>query len=241
MKLKLLESLLGNLQQFSNPKVELEQYPTGSHIASRMLFTAENSFGDVSDKVVADFGCGCGTLGAAAALMGAEQVIGIDIDSESLEMAASNAEDLELDINFIQCDISSLPLRGCVVDTVVMNPPFGTRKKGADMDFLRVALKIASHAVYSLHKTSTRDVSKCNNQKEKGLVFECFILLSYSIFSIYASILGRHVKRAALQNLGAKSAEVLCELRYDVPKLYKFHKKKEVDIAVDLWRFEPKH
>ncbi|CAN1169970.1 rRNA N6-adenosine-methyltransferase METTL5 [Linum perenne] len=207
MKLKLLESLLGNLQQFSNPKVELEQYPTGSHIASRMLFTAENSFGDVSDKVVADFGCGCGTLGAAAALMGAEQVIGIDIDSESLEMAASNAEDLELDINFIQCDISSLPLRGCVVDTVVMNPPFGTRKKGADMDFLRVALKIASHAVYSLHKTSTRD----------------------------------HVKRAALQNLGAKSAEVLCELRYDVPKLYKFHKKKEVDIAVDLWRFEPKH
>lgn len=33
---------------------------------------AENSFGDVSDKVVADFGCGCGTLGIAAALLGAE-------------------------------------------------------------------------------------------------------------------------------------------------------------------------
>lgn len=33
---------------------------------------AENSFGDVSNKVVADFGCGCGTLGVAAALLGAE-------------------------------------------------------------------------------------------------------------------------------------------------------------------------
>lgn len=33
---------------------------------------AENSFGDVSNKVVADFGCGCGTLGIAAALLGAE-------------------------------------------------------------------------------------------------------------------------------------------------------------------------
>lgn len=33
---------------------------------------AENSFGDVADKVVADFGCGCGTLGAAAAILGAE-------------------------------------------------------------------------------------------------------------------------------------------------------------------------
>ena len=36
---------------------------------------AENSFGDVSNKVVADFGCGCGTLGVAAALLGAEWVV----------------------------------------------------------------------------------------------------------------------------------------------------------------------
>ncbi|XP_009336857.1 rRNA N6-adenosine-methyltransferase METTL5 [Pyrus x bretschneideri] len=206
MKLKQLEGHLGGLQQFSNPRVELEQYPTGPHIASRMLFTAENSFGDVSGKVVADFGCGCGTLGVAAALLGAEQVIGIDIDAQSLEIAAENAEDLELDMDFIQCNIKNLGWRGSVVDTVVMNPPFGTRIKGADMDFLSVALKIASQAVYSLHKTSTRD----------------------------------HVKRAALQNFNASSAEVICELRYDVPQLYKFHKKREVDIAVDLWRFVPK-
>ncbi|XWS72052.1 hypothetical protein CRYUN_Cryun02cG0007700 [Craigia yunnanensis] len=222
MKLKQLESLLGHLQQFSNPKVELEQYPTGPHIASRLLYTAENSFDDIGNKVVADFGCGCGTLGAAAALLGAEQVIGIDIDSQSLEIASMNAEDLELDIDFVQCDINNLGWRdalniecicyflvtmlGQLVDTVVMNPPFGTRKKGADMDFLFVALKVASQAVYSLHKTSTRD----------------------------------HVKRAALRDLNASSAEVLCELRFDVPQLYKFHKKKEVDIAVDLWRFAPK-
>ncbi|KAK8602246.1 hypothetical protein V6N13_058106 [Hibiscus sabdariffa] len=206
MKLKQLESLLGDLQQFSNPKVELEQYPTGPHIASRLLYTAENSFDDISNKVVADFGCGCGTLGAAAVLLGAEQVIGIDIDSQSLEKASMNAEDLELDIDFVQCDIGNLGWRGQIVDTVVMNPPFGTRKKGVDMDFLFVALKVASRAVYSLHKTSTRD----------------------------------YIKRAALRDLNASSAEVLCELRFDVPQLYKFHKKKEVDIAVDLWRFVPK-
>lgn len=206
MKLKQLESMLGELQQFSNPKAELEQYPTGPHIASRMLYTAENSLGDISNKIVADFGCGCGTLGAAASLMGAEQVIGIDIDSESLEIASLNAEDLELDINFIQCDIRNLVWRGPIVDTVVMNPPFGTRRSGADMDFLSAALKIASRAVYSLHKTSTRE----------------------------------HVKKAALRGFGASSAEVLCELRFDVPKLYKFHKKREMDIAVDLWRFAPK-
>ncbi|XP_039126419.1 rRNA N6-adenosine-methyltransferase METTL5 [Dioscorea cayenensis subsp. rotundata] len=205
MKLKQLEGLLGNLDQFSDPKVELEQYPTGPHIASRLLYMAESMFGDVSGKVVADFGCGCGTLGIASSLLGAEYVIGFDIDSHSLEIASINAAELELDIDLILCDIKSLGLKGKFVDTVVMNPPFGTRRKGVDMEFLSVALKVASRAVYSLHKTTTRE----------------------------------HVRRAALRDYNAKSAEVLCELRFDVPQLYKFHKKKEVDIAVDLWRFVP--
>ena len=62
------------------------------------------------------------------------------------------------------------------VDTVVMNPPFGTKhNKGLDMIFLQVTkchlnqraeivisfsqtgLEMASRAVYSLHKSSTRD------------------------------------------------------------------------------------
>ncbi|KAH7682185.1 S-adenosyl-L-methionine-dependent methyltransferase protein [Dioscorea alata] len=205
MKLKQLEGLLGNLDQFSDPKVELEQYPTGPHIASRLLYMAESMFGDVSGKVVADFGCGCGTLGIASSLLGAEHVIGFDIDSHSLEIASINAAELELDIDLILCDIKSLGLKGKFADTVVMNPPFGTRRKGVDMEFLSVALKVASRAVYSLHKTTTRE----------------------------------HVRRAALRDYNAKSAEVLCELRFDVPQLYKFHKKKEVDIAVDLWRFVP--
>ncbi|CAH8363221.1 unnamed protein product [Eruca vesicaria subsp. sativa] len=68
-------------------------------------------------------------------------------------------------------------------------------------------MKVASQAVYSLHKTSTRE----------------------------------HIKRAELRDFNVKSAEVICELRYDLLKLYKFHKQKEVDIAVDLWRFEPRH
>ncbi|GAB2292310.1 hypothetical protein Dimus_026558 [Dionaea muscipula] len=205
MKLKQLESLLGNLEQFSNPKIELEQYPTGPHIAARMLYAAENSFGDVEGKVVADFGCGCGTLGVAATLLGADHVMGVDIDFESLEIASSNADDLEVNITFVQCDVKNIGIRVNWIDTIVMNPPFGTRRKGADMEFLSVALKVASGAVYSLHKTSTRD----------------------------------HVKKTALRDFGAVGAEVLCELRYDVPQLYKFHKKKEVDIAVDLWRFTP--
>ena len=49
-------------------------------------------------------------------------------------------------------------------DTVIMNPPFGTKRNaGADLAFLRAGISLASSAVYSLHKTSTRDhvLRKC--------------------------------------------------------------------------------
>ncbi|KAG0622232.1 hypothetical protein M758_3G082400 [Ceratodon purpureus] len=203
MKLKQLESCLGDVTQFSSPKVELEQYPTGPHIASRMLFMAENSFGDITGRLVADLGCGCGTLGIAASLLDAGYVVGVDVDGDALALARENCEEFEVEMDFVQASLSELPLQGLHVDTVIMNPPFGTRRKGADMEFLAAALKVAGTAVYSLHKSSTRT----------------------------------HIQRAAVRDFGAKTADVLCELRYDLPASYKFHKQKEKDIAVDLWRF----
>lgn len=42
-------------------------------------------------------------------------------------------------------------------DSVLMNPPFGTKHNaGIDMRFLETAIKLSNNAVYSLHKTSTR-------------------------------------------------------------------------------------
>lgn len=42
-------------------------------------------------------------------------------------------------------------------DTVILNPPFGTKhNQGVDIEFVRVALEMSRGPVYSLHKTSTR-------------------------------------------------------------------------------------
>ncbi len=44
-----------------------------------------------------------------------------------------------------------------VFDTVIMNPPFGTKHNaGMDMKFLETGIALATGTVYSLHKTSTR-------------------------------------------------------------------------------------
>ncbi|GMH35189.1 hypothetical protein BSKO_03057 [Bryopsis sp. KO-2023] len=160
MKLKDLESILQDVATFENPKVELEQYPTRPHIAARVLYTAETSFEDIEGKVVADFGCGTGVLSIGCSMLGASHVIGLDIDDDALTIARENANEYEddLPIDFLKCNVKDVAkfhpkLR---VNTVIMNPPFGTRDKHADVEFLNVAFSISNSAVYSLHKRSTR-------------------------------------------------------------------------------------
>lgn len=89
-----------------------------------------------------------------------------------------------------------------VFDTVIMNPPFGTKRNaGMDMKFLMTAFNLAKNVVYSLHKSSTRD----------------------------------YIQRKTTE-IGAK-AEVFATLRYNLNSSYNFHKKTNIDIEVDCWRF----
>lgn len=62
-------------------------------------------------------------------------------------------------IDFLQCDVrQQLTSRSTrlTADVVIMNPPFGTRRKGADMEFLQAAFQLSCGTIYSLHKSSTR-------------------------------------------------------------------------------------
>lgn len=76
MKLKALESLMGEVEGFSEPKLELEQYETPAHIAAHMVFAAETNYGDLCGKTVGDLGCGCGMLSVGASAVGADTVTG---------------------------------------------------------------------------------------------------------------------------------------------------------------------
>lgn len=50
-----------------------------------------------------------------------------------------------------------IPLKNNCVDTVLTNPPFGTKMNaGIDTQFLLTATRLARRAVYSFHKRSTR-------------------------------------------------------------------------------------
>lgn len=146
---------------FASPRQELEQYATSPNLAARMLHIASFQYDDIWQKAVIDLGCGCGILSLGARLLGAGMTIGVDIDIGALQTAARNASKVDESLDFIQADLLNCGQNGplsirFLADTVIMNPPFGTKNKGADISFLSVACHIAKTAVYSMHKTSTR-------------------------------------------------------------------------------------
>lgn len=69
-------------------------------------------------------------------------------------------------------------------DTVVMNPPFGTRLAGADLMFLKVACLLCTGTIYSLHKSVTRQFL-LQKIKSWGLQAESLGTYEYSLPPTY--------------------------------------------------------
>lgn len=92
-------------------------------------------------------------------------------------------------IDCVNCDVIDLNSESSKwrknFDTVLMNPPFGTKHNaGIDMKFLLSAFHLARNAVYSLHKTSTRGYIQ-KKATEFGANAEVFATLRYNLDSTY--------------------------------------------------------
>ena len=144
MKLKRLEMTLQRLAGFTRPRPSLEQYQTPAPLAARLLYNALMN-GDITAKRVCDLGSGTGVLAIGAALLGAESVVGIEIDERAVGTARANADLLAADVEFMVADTNDPSLPDIVgsCDTVIMNPPFGAQKAHADRPFIDLALRLA--------------------------------------------------------------------------------------------------
>jgi predicted RNA methylase len=193
-----------------------------------MIYTAQTQYDDIENHSLIDLGIGTGMLSIASCLLNAEHVFGFDYDLDALTLCQSNIKEFEFEsnIDLIQTDLRRIrlpvDLHRIKADTVIMNPPFGTKpfsasnedqdelcSTGIDMHFLQHAKQLANYSIYSLHKTSTRD-------------------------HIY--------KKAKDWNM---KMDVLAVLQFDIPKLEKkrTHRKTSTAsnaIEVDFIRFEIK-
>ncbi|MBP2133635.1 putative methylase [Methanomicrobium sp. W14] len=128
--------------------------------------------GDIEGKKILDPGCGTGVLSCGAKLLGAEYVLGIDVDKRAVEVAEKNAEKLKVDAEFLVSDIKSFECRH--FDTVVMNPPFGAQNVHADRPFIDMALE-CSDVVYSVFNKGSLGFVKSYVKKraEVTAAFSC--------------------------------------------------------------------
>lgn len=209
MDKKRLEIILSKLKTIEEPKEGLEQYTIPSALAAEILNLASVS-GDIEGKRVFDLGCGTGRLAIGAALLGAKKVMGVDIDEASVKTARENAESVKADVEFVCGDIEDFA-GGC--DTVIQNPPFGMRgKPHSDRLFLSKALECGSK-VYTLHRGGYDGETEDAAGKRREFI---------------TSFVGKN---------GGRVLQVK-EFKFDVPYMFKFHKKPKVSYKVDLFVIE---
>ncbi|HII40830.1 MAG TPA: methyltransferase [Thermoplasmata archaeon] len=152
MKKVQLERILQSLEAVPSPRPDIEQYPTPAGLAAEVAYIAHGK-GDIVGHRVLDAGCGNGVLGIAAKLLGAGEVVGVDLDPLAIQVAERNAKRAHVGITWRHADVSAVE---GPFDTVLMNPPFGSQTRHADLPFLDRALAVAS-TVYSFHNGVTED------------------------------------------------------------------------------------
>ena len=159
--------ILFNSPDFNQPKPELEQYSTPVDIVAEIIKLA-SAQGDLSGSVV-DLGCGTGRLAIGAALLGAE-VTAYEIDNNALELAKNYSKKHNLDIKWVNLAIENIDKK---YDTVLMNPPFGSQRTGADRAFLKKALEIGTN-IWSIHMAETKNFVKEFVEKNKGRIISAY-------------------------------------------------------------------
>lgn len=147
-----LEIQLGKLGILQTPQLRLEQYPVSAKVAAELLYMAGSDHHDLQGETI-DLGTGTGRLAIGAAMMGSRRVIGVDIDEKSIALARENAIAAGVDVEWVVSNIKEVVGR---YDTVIMNPPYGTRSPHLDVQFLERAFELAPVS-YSVHKSSTRE------------------------------------------------------------------------------------
>ena len=212
-----LELFLSNLIPQPNPQAYLEQYTTPATVAATMLYLAAYTNNDIVGKRVLDLGCGTGRLGLGAAYLGANAVVGVDVNRLAIQTAAQNSLNAGLGgvVQWVLADIAAVCGR---FDTILQNPPFGVQTREADRAFLVKAL-LLGNVVYSFHnhpKTDKQLIAKLRASGE-------FLQVSPSPF----------LEWFVASNGGAVQA--VYAMIMNIPKMFDFHTKARYDFVVDLY------
>uniref|UniRef100_A0A0N5AJ46 MTS domain-containing protein n=1 Tax=Syphacia muris TaxID=451379 RepID=A0A0N5AJ46_9BILA len=191
MKPKRLKWFLSDLQTFQRSKLSLEQYATSPELAVAILDLV-NDDGCLEDCTLADLGCGCGVLMLGAATYGTSYCLGLEIDDDALNICRQNIVNTQLEetVDVVKIDVTkNIQAIGMTrFDTVITNPPFGTKNNsGIDIQFVLAGLSLLREGgcLYSLHKSSTKNFILKTAKKWNNVEASCIAELNWDLPATY--------------------------------------------------------
>jgi putative methylase len=214
-----LEIALSKVEPHPSPKAYLEQYTISESVAAEILYIAAYANNDIVGKKIVDLGCGTGRLAIGAALLGANEVVGVDIDKKAVKLARKNAAKLGVKekTQWLAADIEAL--RGAF-DTALQNPPFGVQRRKADRRFLQKSLEIANK-IYSLHKGE-------NNEALIKALKKTHKVIPVSPSTFLNRFIEKHSGKIC----------VVYAMVMTIPYMFEFHKKRRHEFLVHLYIIE---
>jgi ribosomal protein L11 methyltransferase len=96
-------------------------FGTGSHPTTRLCLRWLEAHLRGGEKVL-DYGCGSGILAIAAAKLGAQQVLGVDIDGAAVEQARVNAQRNAVQARFMDTQVALSFQADCVLANILAVP-----------------------------------------------------------------------------------------------------------------------
>jgi putative methylase len=212
-----LERFLSTVKPHPSPRASLEQYTTSESVAATLLYLAAYTYDDIIGKNVLDLGCGTGRLGLGAAFLGAQSVVGVDIDKSVVKFASENSAKAELKapVDWVAGDIDAVAGK---FDTVLQNPPFGVQRRSADRRFLEKALAVGKN-VYSLHNHPYNDKHLLSRLKGSAGLMQ--VEPSPFMFEFVEAHGGK--------------IEAAYAFPLIIPHMFDFHTKTKHEIVIDLY------
>jgi putative methylase len=195
-----IRSFVKILDDFSSPKIKLEQYTLPSDVIALILILADT---DLKEKNVVDLGCGTGRFTLPIQKFYSKRTLGVDIDLDAINILIQlrKLKKLAIDILLTPVEFFEPFQWNKKFQTTFMNPPFGTKRRGLDLLFLRQAL-IYSQTIISLHKSNVKTRQLISNL---GMQYE-------------------------------KKTEILATIDLPLAPSYRFHRKKQHLVCVDVIR-----
>lgn len=218
-----LELFLSRIKPHPAPSVRLEQYTTSESVAATILHLAAYTYGSIENKRVLDLGCGTGRLALGCAFLGAESVVGVDIDKSAVKLAVENSSRLGFKTKaaFVAGDVNAVAGK---FDTVVQNPPFGVQKHGADRIFLEKALQVAD-SVYSLHNHPFTDENLVKRIRANAGLLQ---VKASPFFTRFVEAHGGRIEAVYVMPLS-------------IPRMFAFHTKARSKTIISLYVLKSKN